>query len=275
LSRAEALFSAQMDSMTVKAEAPGGRKPGLFARFAKGFAKSPRRVPDGLRIYAVGDIHGCVTQLQALLDAVVDDGRHWEGAKHIVFLGDYCDRGPDSKGVIERLLAGVAGFEATYLRGNHDQAVLDFLQDPLVYRNWRAYGAPETLLSYGVIPPRFDDEAAFLTARDQFAAALPASHLRFLQNLQYFSKIGDYFFVHAGVRPGVQLEKQVPEDLLWIRDEFLMSNADFGAVVVHGHTPGDQPVRRTNRICVDTGVYATGRLTTAVLQGEDCRFLAV
>src|SRR6202012_321466 len=121
----------------------------------------------------------------------------------------------------------------------------------------------------GVMPPRFDDEAAFAAARDQFAAALPASHLRFLQNLQYSARIGDYFFVHAGVRPGVDLEKQAPQDLLWIREEFLMSNGNFAAVVVHGPTPADQPVRRSNRIGVDTGVYATGKLAAVVLDSDN------
>jgi serine/threonine protein phosphatase 1 len=251
-----------------------GEKRGFFSRLTgRRPRKAAPRVPDGVRIYAVGDIHGCADQLDRLFAAIEADAKSWPGPKYLIFLGDYCDRGPDSKGVIDRLLTIGDGFTRHHLRGNHDQVILDFLADPTVYRSWREFGAPETLMSYGVMPPRFDDDAAYIVARDRFAAALPASHLRFLQNLQYSAKIGDYFFVHAGVKPGTDLDRQVPEDLLWIRDEFLMSKGDFGAVVVHGHTPGEKPVRRSNRIGIDTGVYATGKLAAAVLEAESCKFI--
>jgi len=248
-------------------------KRGFFGWFAGSSPRASACVPEGIRVYAVGDIHGCASQLDSLLEAIEADAAGWPSEKHLIFLGDYCDRGPDSKGVIDRLLSPRANFVTCHLRGNHDQVILDFLEDPSIYRSWRGFGAQETLMSYGVSPPRFDDDGAFAVARDRFAAALPPSHLRFLRNLQYSARIGDYFFVHAGVRPGVKLEDQTPEDLLWIRDEFLMSTNNFGAVVVHGHTPGDRPLRRENRIALDTGVYATGHLAAVVLDGVSCRFL--
>jgi serine/threonine protein phosphatase 1 len=251
------------------------QKRGFFARLMRAPApRAPSRVPEGVRVYAVGDIHGCADQLNRMLNAVQADASTSASIKHLVFLGDYVDRGPDSRGVIERLSSPFPGFKTHFLRGNHDQAILDFLQDPSFYRTWRSYGAPETLVSYGVVPPRFDKEAEFTVARDKLASALPGRHVRFLENLELSARIGDYFFAHAGVRPGVKLDHQVADDLLWIRDEFLMSNDDFGATVVHGHTPGNTAIHRTNRICIDTGVYATGRLTAAVLEGETCRFLA-
>ena len=233
-----------------------------------------RSVPDGVRVYAIGDIHGCSEQLDRLMAMIRDDHGADGLEPWLVFLGDYVDRGPDSKGVIERLLLAPEGFNLVCLLGNHDQTLLDFLEDSTVYRSWRGFGAPETLLSYGVLPPRFDDERDFVTAQIQLARALPQSHLVFLQNLQNSVAIGGYFFVHAGARPGIALDKQVSQDMLWIRDEFLGSNYDFGKTVVHGHTPLPEAVRRANRISVDTGAYATGRLTAAVLEGETCRFLS-
>jgi serine/threonine protein phosphatase 1 len=208
-----------------------------------------------------------------LLLAIADDAAAHSGLAQLLFLGDYVDRGPDSKGVIDRLLDLPAQFSPRFIRGNHDQAILDFLSDPAFYRVWRNYGAAQTLISYGVEPPLFDRPEDFAAARDQFAKALPDRHLRFFEGLELNIRIGDYFFAHAGVRPGIALEQQTAEDLLWIRDEFLTSRNDFGAVVVHGHTPEESPVRRSNRICVDTGVYATGRLTAAILHGVQCEFL--
>ena len=232
-------------------------------------------LPDGLRIYAVGDIHGRRDLLDRLLAAVEADAASWTGRKEIVFLGDYVDRGPDAKGVIDRLLAlGLPGFRAIYLRGNHDQTLLDFLSDAAVYRTWRAFGGAETLVSYGVIPPRFDRLEACEDLRGEFAAKLPPAHLSFFNNLDRSYSVGGYFFVHAGIRPGVALDRQVPEDLMWIRDEFLFSDLLPEKIVVHGHTPSDRPVRLARRIGIDTGAYATGRLTAAVLEKDGCRFLA-
>jgi serine/threonine protein phosphatase 1 len=233
----------------------------------------PVSVPHGVRVYAIGDIHGCAQLLAQLLEAIVEDSQGFAGAKRLVYLGDYVDRGPDSRAVIDRLLATPDDFVPTFLRGNHDQVLLDFLEDPAVFRNWREFGGRETLLSYGVPPPRFDNEAGFAEARDRFRQALPAAHLAFLSRLELSTRIGGYFFTHAGVRPGVPLDRQAPQDLLWIRDEFLSSRADFGMVVVHGHTPTSRASRSANRLSLDTGAYATGHLTAAVLEGDGCRFL--
>ena len=228
--------------------------------------------PEGMRIYAIGDIHGCSKELDQLTTSIVRDSADAPDSRAIVYLGDYIDRGPDSKGVLDRLLNPPSGFAAYHVRGNHDQVMLDFLADPAVYREWGEFGGRETLASYGVAPPRGDD-GAYARARDRLLLALPPRHLDFLNRLPLSVTLGDYLFVHAGIRPGIALGNQSLEDLMWIRNDFLDSTEDFGTVVVHGHTPGENPVRRANRIGVDTGCYASGRLTAAVLEGTTCRFL--
>jgi len=152
--------------------------------------------------------------------------------------------------------------------------LLDFCLNPEVYRVWRGFGGAETLLSYGVRPPQFDDLADFARARDEFVSRVPKSHLEFLKALPYFHVVGDYLFVHAGVQPGIALAQQQPEDLMWIRDELLFSDRVLEKIAVHGHTPSDRPVVRPNRICVDTGAFATNCLTSVVLNGESCSFLS-
>lgn len=227
-----------------------------------------------MRVYAVGDIHGRLDLLDSIHEFIAQDSAAGPSARVIVYVGDYIDRGPDSKGVIDRLLTPtLEGFKALHLRGNHDQSLLDFLDDPTHYRLWKEYGARDTLMSYGVAPPRFDNNEALTAARDEFAAALPAAHRKFLDGLHLSLEFGDYFFAHAGVRPGLPLAKQLPDDLMWIREDFLTSTANFGKVVVHGHTPAQEPQRRRNRIGIDTGAYATGRLTCVVLEGAECKFL--
>src|SRR5258706_895552 len=252
----------------------GGVAPrGLFDRmFAR--KRDMSSVPAGMRVYAVGDIHGRLDLLDTIQEKIVRDSAEATGERIIVYLGDYIDRGADSKGVIERLLARPPnGFAARHLKGNHDQSLLDFLDDPSHYRMWKDYGARETLLSYGVMPPRGESDTVLAKARDDLASALPDSHLEFVRALELSVIIGDYFFVHAGVRPGLPLAKQSPQDLMWIREEFLTSSSNFGKVVVHGHSPSQLPVKRPNRIGVDTGAYATGRLSCVVLEGAGCRFL--
>ena len=236
-------------------------------------AKREAAVPPDLRVYVVGDIHGCAALLDRLLQMIVADASTGPERRLLIYVGDYVDRGPDSRTVIESVLNPPAGFATRCLRGNHEQALLDFLSDPLTYRVWKNYGAQETLLSYGVRPPLFDDTQAITAARDEFAAKLPASHRRFFEELALSTEIGDYFVAHAGVRPGVALGAQSAEDLLWIRDDFLFSGSDFGKVVVHGHTPTHGVVRRKNRIGIDTGAYATGRLTALVLERETVKLL--
>jgi serine/threonine protein phosphatase 1 len=240
-----------------------------------GGAKVKAAIPPGHRVYAVGDIHGRLDLLKTLWKKIRADEGSTSLHKTIIFLGDYVDRGPDSKGVIDFLLdVGRSETDLVCLRGNHDQSVLDFVRDASHYRAWRRFGAAATLSSYGVVPPRFEDAAALEEARIDFISRCPVTHLQFLEALPFFHELGGYYFAHAGVRPGVSLEQQEPADLLWIREEFLFSNKEFGKTVVHGHSPTENPVRRINRIGIDTGAYATGRLTAAVLEGSTCRFLA-
>ena len=232
--------------------------------------------PRGVRVYAVGDIHGRADLLDQLLRQIGRDAA--SGAdlvKYLVFLGDYVDRGPDSAMVIERLSGALLpGFGAIHLRGNHEAAMLGFIENPQAGPGWLAYGGRATLDSYGVAAPAEDAPPEHVAeARQRFAAALPAHHRTFLAGLRSHIAIGDYLFVHAGIRPGLPLHRQRDEDLLWIRREFLTSHLDHGKVVVHGHTITEQPEVRSNRIGIDTGAYASNRLTALVLEGGERRFL--
>ena len=198
----------------------------------------------------------------------------------LVFLGDYVDRGPDSKGVVDRLIRGFSPpYTPVFLKGNHEGLLLSFLNDPSTGPNWLRNGGDAALLSYGVgldaIQHAFwggPEELA--EAVRQFRAALPATHLHFYEGLKPFCHIGDYFFTHAGVRPNVALDQQSEDDLLWIRKEFLNSTEDFGAVVVHGHTPSRAPEDLHNRIGLDTFAVRSGKLTAAGFEGSRRWFLS-
>lgn len=231
-------------------------------------------VPTGRRIYAIGDVHGRLDLLATLLTRIDRDlkARPIAGAIE-VFLGDYIDRGPDSRQVIDLLIARRRQQDVLFLKGNHEAYALQFLRDPMILSEWRHMGAISTLLSYGVTPGRGDEPQSQHEAAAAFRQALPDDHLRFIQGLALSFTCGDFFFTHAGVRPGVPLQSQSQQDLLWIRDDFLLHEEDFGKVVVHGHTPAHEPDIRPNRINIDTGAYATGRLTCLVLEGTEMRFL--
>jgi serine/threonine protein phosphatase 1 len=233
----------------------------------------PAAVPAGRRIYAIGDIHGRSDLLDRLLGGIHRDLAAFDGDVTLIFIGDYVDRGPDSRGVIDILLDIARRFPSRFLRGNHDQAMLDFAADPGTFPAWRSLGGGETLLSYGVCPPTGSDWAGLAQARQQFDRAVPADHWQFLRRLESAVEIGDYYFAHAGARPGIPLQDQDPQDLMWIREEFLKSAHDFGKVIVHGHSPSGNPVRKSNRIAIDTGAYQSNRLTAAVLEGQEVRFL--
>lgn len=249
-------------------------RPSWLRRLFGEEAAKPR-VPDGRRVYAVGDVHGRRDLLDDLIEQIRSHAATAQSAQNVlVMLGDYVDRGKDSKGVIDTLLGlELPGWQKVFLRGNHDQAILDFLNDAQFYRAWRNFGAADTLLSYGVMPPRFENDAAIAKARDEFAEKLPVGHLNLISSLNYLHTEGDYLFVHAGIRPGIALDQQAPEDMLGIRDDFLLSQRSFGKVVVHGHTPTDGPVKRRNRIGIDTGAFFSGRLTAAILEGDSCVFV--
>ena len=228
---------------------------------------------DDTRLYAIGDVHGRLDLLDRVIDSIAGDFAEHGGKALTVTLGDYIDRGPQSRGVIERLARNPFATPYVALKGNHEALFEDFLADPAVGAHWRRLGGLETLASFGVsvrhmMLGRNLDEAA-----GALREALTPEHAGFLASLKLSLSVGRYFLCHAGVRPGVALERQSEQDLLWIREEFLDSTADFGKIVVHGHTPVAAPEILPNRINIDTGAFATGRLTCVVLEGEGHRFL--
>ena len=236
----------------------------------------PASVPRGIRVYAVGDVHGRLDLLTTLLHQIEADAEDRPGPQnYLVYLGDYVDRGHWSRQVLDLLQRPAPpGFGAIFLRGNHEQAMLDFLENPSSGQHWLRFGGRETLASYGIrLGAEIPDTAMLEAASRALGAALPPSHAAFLRHTRMSVAIGGYFFAHAGVRPSVPLDRQSPDDLLWIRDEFLKSEADFGKVVVHGHSITELPVIRANRIGIDTGAYMTGHLTCLVLEAEERRFL--
>lgn len=265
------------------------------------------KVPDGMRLYAVGDIHGRADLLEQLLGLIAADAaQHPAQACWLLFLGDYVDRGPQSREVLELLTRlWQRGFAAAaqsadpgdqaestgtgppggadaaadperapealscgFLMGNHEQSMLHFLADPLGAAQWLEYGGLETLASYGVAAPAPDFDG-LMEAGAALRAAVPAHHLAFLEGLELSRQFGDYLFVHAGIRPGVPIEDQEPADLLWIREPFLSHQKPHPLMIVHGHQIRDGVDLRLNRIGIDTGAYATGCLSCLVLDGAE------
>ncbi|KJV10474.1 hypothetical protein VZ95_04650 [Elstera litoralis] len=231
----------------------------------------------GALIYAIGDIHGCARELDSLHEQIAADAAHRMGARHrpvtLVYVGDYVDRGPDSAGVIERLLgpAPIGGAERIYLRGNHEDAMLAFLEDAEAGAEWLDYGGLETLKSYGVNPGGGALWRQKLS--EGLAAKLPAPHRQFLTSLRDRWSYGGYGFVHAGIRPGLAWDAQKTDDLLWIREPFLSSRTRFDRKIVHGHTITEMPDVRPNRIGIDTGAFHSGILTALVIDGAMEAFL--
>jgi serine/threonine protein phosphatase 1 len=238
------------------------------------FAAPQGVVPPGTRIYAIGDIHGRLDLLDSVLARIDTDMRvHSVSNAICIFLGDYIDRGPDSKRVLDRLVNYGRTQPTVCLMGNHEAFLREFLKNPDVLLNWRHCGGLETLLSYGLAPMSEADARDRRKLASEFDRILPSDHREFLSGLKQYFICGDFFFVHAGVRPGICLSKQSEDDLLWIREDFLLSEDHFGKVVVHGHTPVLEPDVRPNRINIDTGAYATGRLTCLVLEADKIRFI--
>lgn len=234
------------------------------------------QVPAGQLVYAIGDVHGRSDLLAELLRKIKEDAAHEAPAKKIlIFIGDYVDRGPDSRGVLDLLLNGLPdGFSAHFLKGNHEELLLDFLDDPRRLDHWRMNGGGQTMASYGADVEGLEETGASGEDwRDAFMDVLPPAHLDFLRRLSLQLRWGGYFFVHAGVRPGIPLDAQNEHDLLWIRTEFLETAEPFGAIVVHGHTPQPEPVVRDNRIGIDTGAVFTNRLTALKLRDGQRGFL--
>lgn len=250
--------------------------------FLKRLFGKPQRQPEppsstgGRVVYAVGDIHGRLDLLRLLWREVIDDAQKSAERPLFVFLGDYVDRGPASRGVVDLILwmREDPRLEVAMLKGNHEETLLRFIEDPVYGAVWTDHGGDATLASYGVIPPRDDDDIdGWTAARDAFVAALPAKHTAFYRGLELMRIVGDYAFVHAGVRPGVPLEEQSERDLLWIRYEFLQARGPHGKVIVHGHTPAEEAQLTPHRLGIDTGAYATGVLSAVRLYDTDQRLM--
>lgn len=222
-------------------------------------------LPPGVRIYAVGDIHGRADLLYETITRIDEDlARRPTRYAIEVYLGDYIDRGPDSKTVIDLLTVRLVRNRAVCLRGNHEALLEAFLQDPAELRSWLHLGALQTFASYGV---SLHSRMTIAELHRSLIDAFPRTHELFLQCLRNSFCCGDFLFVHAGVRPGVPIEMQEPEDLLWIRGEFLSSRQDHGSFVVHGHTPVPHPDIHHNRINIDTGAWRSGTLTCIAIEG--------
>ena len=235
-------------------------------------ARQPSRTPADCVVWAVGDIHGRSDLADRLIQAIRAD-LHGSAAtrKVVVFLGDHVDRGLDSRGVLDQLcnLAADPALEVRFVRGNHEDRMEACLHEPQVGPSWCDYGGRDTLASYGVSPPSMRGDAeAWAEASRALSAALPESHHDLLARQEYSVSIGDYFFVHAGARPGVALAVQSPDDLMWIRQAFLEHAGLFEQVIVHGHTPAEVVHSDDRRIGVDTGAYATNVLSAVRLEGQ-------
>jgi len=244
-------------------EAPTRGKPPPVFRLA------PGRVPKGHRVYAIGDIHGCDARLAALHAQVAADlAARPVAAPLLLHIGDYVDKGPDSAGVVARLAAGppLPELPVVNLMGNHERTMLDALAgERAAITDWLWTGGRQALASWGIDPD---------APPERWPAAIPAAHQAFLRDLALQHRVGGYLFVHAGIRPGVPPAAQAAEDLLRIRHDFLASEADFGVVVVHGHTPVRQgPEVYLNRIAIDTGAVFGRALTCLVLEADRLAFL--
>lgn len=244
------------------------RRPRLRQQTAACLA--PGFLSGGRRIYAIGDVHGCLVQLVRMHATIAAHlAANPVGIVELVHLGDYVDRGPDSAGVVALLSKGspVAGTESVCLMGNHERTMLDALDgDGAAATDWLFNGGHQALASWGIDPA---------SPRATWRGSMPPADLAWLNGLALSYRAGDYLFVHAGVRPGLSLERQTPDDLVRIRQVFLDSESDFGAIVVHGHTVKWEPVIRPNRIGIDTGAVFGGALTCVALEGDTMEFLQI
>jgi serine/threonine protein phosphatase 1 len=234
-------------------------------------------LPPSVRIYAVGDIHGMSALLLGMLNVICADAAQAEREAErtiIVLCGDYVDRGPDSAGVLSILSAlSLSGIELVALRGNHEDMLQRFMEQPERFgAQWIANGGDQTLRSYEIPTPEGSPQS-LREAQQAMARRMPMSHFTFLVDLKSSFSLGDYFFCHAGARPSIPLTQQNERDLLWIGKEFISADHGFEKVIVHGHHAAAEPLIAKHRISVDTGAYATGRLTAAVLENTSCRFL--
>lgn len=219
-------------------------------------------------LYAIGDVHGCARELDMLMQMIQADAATIDSEKWLVMLGDYVDRGPQSATVLDWLTSPAPQpFRRIALAGNHERMMLDFLDAPTSSSAWLGFGGLETLRSYGITADVQAMSQRLLASA--LASHVPEDHVEFMRNLPTSLQVPGYLFVHAGIRPGVPLEQQTDEDLMWIRQDFLEAELDTDFTVVHGHTPAEVPVAAGRRIGIDTGAFASGRLTALRITADD------
>ena len=253
-------------------------KFGRFNHYAKD--ESPKAAPE--LIYAIGDIHGRLDLLASLLEKIRQDvsaSKTSNGSKlkiYIVFLGDYIDRGFESFAVVEGLSQlQFKGTELIFLKGNHEQVVLDFIDGKALGRKWLKYGGRETLQSYGIeLGASNPSDEDMVGIRNELLSVLPARHIEFFKSLKSYWIKNNFMFVHAGVDPNSPVLEQSDKEYLWIRDKFLNNKIKLPYVIVHGHTPEDEPVWNGRRVGVDTGAYISNKLTAAKIHGDEVTFIS-
>lgn len=242
----------------------------VSALFHFGRSQEKPRGPRGRRAYVIGDVHGCLDQLERLLSCIEQELEERSRLKsHIVFLGDLIDRGPASAQVVERLRAySPASASTHFVMGNHEEVMLRVLSgEAELFPSWLKFGGAETLRSYGLDPEELD-ELTPAERLERVKTAIPSEHVEFVKSFSDSISFGGYVFVHAGIRPGIELRDQSETDLRWIREPFLGDETDHGFTVVHGHTIANQVEVTRNRIGIDTGAFCTGRLTALAIQGS-------
>jgi serine/threonine protein phosphatase 1 len=241
---------------------------GLHSLRRENDAPTPASVPPGVRIYAIGDIHGRLDLFAAMASAIdADDAARPSADTTVILLGDLVDRGPESAGVIDHAMRWARERRVRLIGGNHEEIFLDAFENRETLRLFIRIGGRETILSYGIEPADFQ-LATIDELGEMIRTAVPEEHIQYLAAGEEMIRVGDYLFAHAGLKPGVEIEAQRVGDLRWIREPFLSSAANHGAVVVHGHTITDEPEIRQNRIGIDTGAFASGRLTALRLEGQ-------
>lgn len=249
----------------------------LLRRFGLPIPTASPSIPEGERVYAIGDVHGRLDLLDNLLDRIdADDAARGPARSHLILLGDLIDRGPQSRGVVERAMQLVEQRpHVRMISGNHEDMLLAALRSERsdAMRFFIQNGGRETLLSYGISQEEYE-AGSIADLRKLARHRIPADHIAFLSNLEPYATVGDYLFVHAGIRPGVAIEEQSLSDLRWIRGEFLNSKRDHGRMVVHGHTVCMEVDEQSNRIGIDTGAFATGNLTAIGLELSERWYLS-
>ena len=234
-------------------------------------------LPEHTRVYAIGDIHGRLDLLKIVHEKILQHAQGYTGDITVVYLGDYIDRGPHSMQVVDYLLSEpLPDFKSVYLLGNHEDMLLEFIESShwAVGKNWLNYGGLLTLLSYGVSIEGIHNFNELSKIRTKFLNNCPISHRQFFRSLQLSFELGGYFFVHAGIKPKLPLNKQKNDDLLWIRYDFLNSSKQFEKVIVHGHSVTEVPELKSNRIGLDTGACFSGCLSCAVFEGKGVDFIS-